>query len=262
MRKKLKGLVKYIQPLYNLYNKCGNVGMKILKWFVKPDNKLILFVCYGGKKYDDSPKMIYEAMKKDKRFRDCEFVWAFEKPEEYEKIKQKIKIDTLKYFMTALKARVWITNSTVERGLNFKGKRTFYFNTWHGTPIKKMGTDISENNKSFQSKGRFQVDIMTAQGEFEADIFSRVFGIERNKFLLCGLPRNDELFSYSGEQRNTIREKLGIPKDKKVILYMPTFREFTKNAGRECILAPPIDLKKWEDVLSKGYVFLLSLIHI
>lgn len=256
MRKRLKSLVKYIQPLYRLYNKCGNIGMKILSIFVKTDNKLILFVCYGGKKYDDSPKVLYEAMKKDKRFRGYKFVWAFENPERYPNIELRIKIDTLRYFLTALKARVWITNSTIERGLNFKGKNTFYFDTWHGTPIKKMGSDISADNKSFRSNGRFQVDVMTAQGDFESDIFSRVFEIKRDKFLLCGLPRNDELFSYSEEQKNVLREKLGIPKGKKAILYMPTFREFDKNLGQECILTPPIDLKKWEKALNKDYVFL------
>ena len=40
----------------------------------------------------------------------------------------------------------------MERGQNFKNKNVFYYNSWHGTPIKLMGSDIDEGNKSFRSK--------------------------------------------------------------------------------------------------------------
>lgn len=34
---------------------------------------------------------------------------------------------------------------------------------------------------------------MLAQGKYEADIFSRAFGIDRDKYAVVGLPRNDGL---------------------------------------------------------------------
>lgn len=256
-RMKLKYIVKYAKPLYRVYNLLGNACIFILKFFVKTDERLILFISFGGKKYDDSPKAIYEKMRKDERFKEYRFVWAFETPAEFEVHgARKIKVDTLRYFMTALAARVWITNSTVERGLNFKGKHTLYFDTWHGTPIKKMGTDISDSSKSFKMRGKWPVDIMTAQSEYEADIFSRVFKIPRESFILCGLPRNDILANYTKEYRDKLRTKLGIPKEKKVILYMPTFREYEKNASMQCVLIPPLDIKKWERMLGENYLFL------
>lgn len=119
--------------------------MNTLKLFVKTDDKLILFNSFAGRKYDDSPKAIYEEMKKDPRFKDYRLVWAFHQPEKYD-APQKIKTDSLTYFKTALAARVWVTNSSVERGLNFTGKRTLYFNTWHGTPMKKMRSDINKDS--------------------------------------------------------------------------------------------------------------------
>lgn len=256
-RMKLKSIVKYVKPLYRVYNLLGNACICLLKIFVKSDDKLILFISFGGKKYDDSPKAIYETMCKDERFKEYSFVWAFEKPSEFEVPgAKKIKVDTLTYYLTALSARVWITNSTVERGLNFKGKHTLYFDTWHGTPIKKMGSDIADDNKSFKMRGAWPVDIMTAQSEYEADIFSRVFNIPRNKFILCGLPRNDILANYSKEYRDRLRITLGIPDGKKVILYMPTFREYEKDDSMQCVLTPPLDLQKWERALGENYVFL------
>ncbi len=255
--KRLANMVKYFQFIYSLYYYLFSFLLWIVRLFVKPDNRLILFNSFGGRKYDDSPKVIFEAMQKDPRFQGYKIVWAFHAPEKMDIPGAAcIKTDSFKYFITALRARVWITNSSVERGLSFKGKNTFYFNTWHGTPIKKMGTDMGKENQSFRQKGGFRVDTMMAQSDFEADIFSRVFHIPRENFLLGGLPRNDHLANYTEEERQSIREKLGIPREKTVILYAPTFREYTKDKGRACVLIPPMDIQKWEEVLSGTHCLL------
>ena len=140
MKEKIVLFVKYFKPVYKAYYCICSLFVNVLKIFVRTDEKLILINSFGGKKYDDSPKILCEAMRKDDRFLGYKFVCAFHQPEKFKVAGVKcIKTDTLEYFLTALKARCWITNSSIERGLNFKGKRTFYFNTWHGTPIKKDG---------------------------------------------------------------------------------------------------------------------------
>lgn len=228
-----------------------------IKFIVKTDDQLIFFNSFAGRKYDDSPKAIYEAIRMDQRFKEYKFVWAFHHPEAFEIVGAKsIKTDGLEYFITALKARVWITNSSFERGLHFKGKNTFYLNTWHGSPIKKMGADISADNQSFSTKSPNSIDIMNTQSYFEASIFSKCFGIPRNHFLEVGLPRNDELLTYKEEYRCEIKKKLKIPLDKQVILYCPTFREYEKDENLGVVLAPPINLYKWEKEIGKEYVFL------
>ena len=256
MKNKIVSLIKYFKWIYNIYFFVCSRAINILKIFIKPQNNLILFNSFGGRKYDDSPKALYEAMISDTRFENYKFVWAFHNPDNFfVERAEVIKTDTIKYFKTDLQARCWITNSGIERGLNFKGKKTFYFNTWHGTPIKKMGSDLSDSNKGFRSKAKSKIDIMTAQGDFEADIFSRVFNIPRERFLMCGLPRNDMLANYSDKER--IKEKLGIPSDKKVILYAPTYREYERDKTHNCILKPPVDLKKWEEVIGRDFCMLL-----
>ncbi|MFS0596016.1 CDP-glycerol glycerophosphotransferase family protein [Peribacillus frigoritolerans] len=251
-------IVKFIKPLYTIYYWVGSFVLNIIKFIVKPEDNLILFISFGGKKYDDSPMMIYEEMIKDDRFDNYKLVWAFHNPKDFVIPRGRmIKTDSLEYYITALKARCWVTNSRVERGLSFKGRNTFYFNTWHGTPIKKMGKDISNNNKSFGSKAKWNVDIMTAQSKYEADIFSRVFNIERERFLVCGLPRNDNLATATKETKQTIMSKIGLPLDKKVILYAPTFREYERDKKFNCVIAPPIDFEEWEKKIGDEYIILL-----
>ena len=258
MKQKIVNFLKYNKLAFTTYYYTMSAAINLLKVFVKPDDKLLLFNSFAGRKYDDSPKAIYEIMRKDSRFKGYHFVWAFHQPEKYTvKGAKKIKTDGLQYFITALKARAWITNSSFERGLNFKGKNTFYLNTWHGSPIKKMGGDIAKDNQSFGAKGKNKTDIMNAQSKFEANIFSKCFGIPRSHFLEVGLPRNDELANYTEHYRSELRRKLSLPSNKKVILYCPTFREYDKDENLGVVLAPPMDLKKWEKALGDEYILLM-----
>ena len=257
MKQKLVYFLKYNKVAYAVYYRVMSFCMNVLKLFIKTDDKLILFNSFAGRKYDDSPKAIFEEMRKDPRFKGYRLVWAFHQPEKFQVDgAEKIKTDGMHYFRTALAARVWVTNSSVERGLHFKGKNTFYLNTWHGSPIKKMGSDIAADNQSFGTKSENLVDIMNTQSYFEADIFSRCFGIPRDHFIEVGLPRNDALANYTTEEREQIRRKLGLQDGKKVILYCPTFREYEKDENLGVVLVPPMNLKKWEAELGDKYVLL------
>lgn len=258
MKKYLFYIVKYVKWIYQFYFYFGTFALRVLKLFVRPDDKLILFISFGGRKFDDSPKAIYNQMIKDDRFNEYRLVWAFNSPEVFELERgEKIKCDTFSYFKTALKARVWISNSTVERGLEFKGKHTFYFNTWHGTPIKKMGADIEENNKSFKGMGQWKVDYFTCQGEFDREIFCRVFnGLNKDIAQVIGLPRNDLYANYTNEYMLSLREKLNIPAKKRVILYAPTFREYDKSSSMKVSVSIPMNIERWREELGNEYVLL------
>jgi len=223
-------MVKYNPIIYNLYYYMFSFLLKLLGFFVKLDSKTILFMSFGGRSYSDSPKEIYEKLSKSTN--NLKLIWAFVEPENVPDIKdnRKVKIDTFRFFIAALKSAMWVTNSSIERGLKFKKSKTVYFNTWHGTPLKKMGIDISANNQSFDSKAGFnRVDKFTVQSDYEAEIFSRAFDIESNKMFKVGLPRNDELVQGSSK-RSIIREQFGFSKSDKIILYTPTFREFEHNS--------------------------------
>lgn len=256
MKSRITYLLKYNKFFYVIYYTIMSLCMNAFKLVIKSNDKLILFNSFAGRKFDDSPRAIYEEMKKDLRFKDYKLVWAFHQPEKHD-APEKIKTDGMTYFKTALAARVWVTNSSVERGLNFTGKHTLYFNTWHGTPMKKMGSDINALNTSFGSKGENHFDIMMSQGHFETDVFSRSFGIPKEKFLEAGLPRNDILANYTDEYRVQLRERLSIRPDQTVILYCPTFREYDKDANLGVVMAPPMDLKQWERELGEGYVLFM-----
>ena len=251
--------VKYSPIAFRLYNYIGSSILKICKYFIKKDKNLVIFVSYGGRKYDDSPKAIYEEMIKDERFSSIKYLWAFLDPSVHDlPAERKINISSFKYFIKLLKASAWITNSSVERGLTINNKNTFYLNTWHGTPIKKMGLDASKESNAFSKEDGQFPSIMLAQSDYEIDILSRIFSYPQNIFKKIGLPRNDEL--VKGNNPNTIlqiKHKLKIPQTKKILLYAPTFREYDKDNLKNCIFRPPLNFKNWEKDLSQNYILLI-----
>lgn len=260
LKNSIKNFVKSSSFLYNLYYFIFQSIINFLKIFIrKVDKNLILFVVYGGKKYDDSPKFVYEYMKKNYSNK-YKYIWAFIEPDKYIDIpeNEKIKIDTIKYFITALKAKYWITNSSISRGLNFKNKETKYIVFQHGTlGIKRLGNDIT-NKKSFKVKKSDKIDMFFIQGSKEKDLLKKAFDLEDETIKELGLPRNDELVDYNQEKVNKIKSKLNIPLDKKVILYAPTFREFNKDAKLNNFIKEPFDFKKMEKELGEDYVMLCT----
>lgn len=258
----IAGLISKVKSspiLYTLYFHVGGKFVNILKKFLKADERLILFVSYGGRKYDDSPKDIYEAMLKDHRFDNYKKIWAFRDPESWEVVSSnKIKIDTLNYYKTALKARVWITNVGITRALSFSGINTISINTWHGSAIKYIGTDAIGESVFASKDGPEKPDYMLAQGNHDVEVFSRAFSLEKDKIALTGLPRNDSLVTYnSSKYINDLKEKLSIPIDKKVILYAPTYRDYEKDAGGAWVMKSPINVERWQKELSDKYVLLI-----
>lgn len=251
-----RGLIQFVRNnkwIYTVFAKGGHCALNMMKLFIVPDDHLILFNSFGGKKYDDSPRAIYELMKDDPRFSNYKLVWALNSPEKYPNIENKVKCDSLQYFVKALKARCWISNTSIQRGINFKGKNTYSFNTWHGTPLKKMGAAIQENYDNTIIKNN---DTVLAQGRFEIERLCEAWRITDERFKLFGLPRNDVLANVSAKQKNILREKLGIPKDKIVVLYAPTFRDYDTDSLKSVQLNIPIDYEYWENLLGSKYLVL------
>lgn len=251
---RIKMLLKGNKFFYNLYSALFGFILNICNIFIKVDNRIILFNCFGGKKFDDSPKAIYEYMLKNKKYDKYKIYWAFDDINKYTLPRGiKIKNNSINFFYIALKARYWITNSSMERGLKFKNKETFYINTWHGTSIKKLIND--QENLKFCFKVS-KADVYFAQSRYDVDTFSSAFGVDKKKIVLAGLPRNDELVnSISENDINAIKQRLQLPLEKKIILYMPTFRDFDKDKNGNYI-KPPIDISKWKQKLGNEYVLL------
>ena len=255
MRDRIIYILKHNEVILKLYMSVMSAAFKLMGLFLKQDSRLVLFVSFMGKGFNDSPKAIYDYMQSHSEYKKYKCVWAFEKPEKFPELNT-VKIDTPAHFADALRAKYWVTNTNIERGLKFKKPSTVYLNTWHGVALKRIGNDCpGRKDYNFDT-----VIYLVVSGEHDKKVFRSAFGAVDSSFLCCGMPRNEELWLADESRKAACREKLGIPEGKKVILYAPTWREST-DGGRSYSIKPPVDIKLWREKLSGQYVLLFRAHH-
>ena len=124
--------------------------------------------------------------------------------------------------------------------------------------IKKLGKDIQKADKAFQIGFNEQFDAIFIEGKKEIPILVQAWEKSPDVFYTTGLPRNDDLAVVTAEEIYKIKERLGIPVAKKVILYAPTFREFSHTRDGGNALGIPFDFEKWQAALGQEYVLLVT----
>ena len=256
LRQRISYLLKHNLALQNTYRAIFNALFKFLGIFIKIDPQLIIFVSLMGSRYNDSPRSIYEYIKSHDEYKKYRCIWGFEDPSKYPDIPS-VRIDTPKYFFLLLKAGYWVSNTNIQRGLSFKKKKTKWMNTCHGTAIKLCGNDCP-GRKDFDYS---DIDYITVQSKYDEMVSKRGFKSRDESFVEIGRACSDQLFHATQDDYLTIRKKLGLPSNKKVILYAPTWRD-SVDGGASYEIKPPIDLKKWEKCLGDQYVVLFRAHHI
>lgn len=262
MRERLISFLKQNPSFVRALWRIARILLRIWGWFVPVKKKTMLFCSFGGRKFDDSPKAIYDEVCRRKEFNDWRLIWAFINPESHNIPRgEKIKVDTPSFFRALLYSRVWVSNSGMDRGIEFMSNRHVRVETWHGAPLKKIGGEENQNSLGPNPStyhGKLDAEtIRCAQSEYDREIFERINYADKSAILLCDLPRNDGLLKYTLEQIEIIKKNIRIGSGKKVILYAPTYREYLVDEHRDTYMAPPIHLEKWEKELGSDYILLV-----
>ena len=212
------------------------------------DDHLVLFESFLGRQYACSPRAIYEAMKRDSRFDDYRFVWVSRRPD---KLRKEIgdertivvKYLSRRYLRAYARAKYWVTNWRLSTALK-KRPGQVVIQTWHGTPLKKIGMDltIEGNATTSQRKGHRsyledakRYDYFVSPSAFCTKVFASAFGLSQlhkeDILIETGYPRNDRLFSFTQDEVEELKDELGIPEGNRVVLYAPTWRDNQHTLG-------------------------------
>lgn len=251
LRARVDYVLKHNTAINKSFKFLASTAVKAMGLFIPMDDKAIIFSAHS-RKYNDSPRAIYEYMITRPEFKDYSFYWALDDTSvEIPGNAFKIVPDTPEYFRTALKCKYWITCVNIERSLKFKRKKCVYLNTWHGIPIKTVG-NMAEGRKDYDFS---HIDYFCVSGDYEIDLYKKSFNVQPDQIIKTGLPRNDALYKTTKEEVEEIKKRLGLPLDKKLILYAPTWRD-SKDGGKSYTIKPPMDLAKWEKMLGEKYILL------
>lgn len=260
--------VKLKKKINRMKNKCKmtiyNKGWTKLQ----PENDIIIFESMLGRNYSCNPKAIYEEMVNQGLDQKYQIYWVLtDLTKEIPGRHIKVKRNSFEHLKLLCKAKVWVFN-TRQPNYVIKNPETSYIMTWHGTPLKKLALDMDDvqmaNNKGIENyKANFwnnsrRWDYLIAQNEFSSKIFQRCFDFHKN-MLNIGYPRNDTLINNNNQAYiDAVKEKYGIPKDKKVVLYAPTWRDDQAISKGKYIFNPHLNFDTLKNQLSKEYVFIVK----
>ena len=258
-----------LKTLKNIIGKTIKFTYRLLYRFIPCNNKTILFIAFHGRGYLDNPRALYEYLINDPKYHDYNFVWAIKHHNKKAldipngKI---IEYFSLSYFFYLARSKYWIVNCKLP-GYVLKKPNQIYLQTWHGTPLKKLAHDIDvPEGTTFYRSGMsasqmfktYDDDVakynyMISPSSFTTEVFQTSFRINKERLIETGYPRNDKLSNYTSSQVETIKERIGLPKDKKVILYAPTWRDNSYiTSGYTFKLE--VNFKLWQQQLSDEYV--------
>lgn len=145
-----------------------------------------------------------------------------------------------------------------------KNKNRIRINLWHGMPLKLIG-NLDNRGKKSKSKD----DYIISTSEYFQKIMSEAFGVDKEKVIITGQPRNDLFF----EETNYF-SKYNIDKNKykKVLIWLPTFRNSIVNSDstwakdgkyqENYISVLPFEkLKELNELLEKKQFLLIIKLH-
>jgi CDP-glycerol glycerophosphotransferase len=248
----------------------GNFGQRALRRGFYPAMQrsapvrdAIFFVSWKGKQCTGNPLGIAEELRR--RGDDREHLWAVTDwsvpvPEGGTGVLR----GTEEYYEALARSKYLISNDDMQPPFR-KRDGQVYLQTWHGTPLKRIGFDIT--NPQFISGTAYfdhlardvtQWDLLLSPNPFSTPIMRRAFRYD-GEIGEYGYPSNDLLCrADTADVAARVRDRLGLPAGKRVVLYAPTWRDNQVYAsGRRYRFDMRLDLERAWRELGRDHVFLI-----
>ncbi len=209
-----------------------------------PRSGLVAFESNLGADYGDSPGAIHRAIQA--RGLDVRTGWVARTHAPVPEGSVRLERLGWRYVWEMGRASVWVSNQNMPTWMR-RPDDTFYLQTWHGTPLKRMlhdldtvvGRDSDYVDRVDRMIGEWS--LLLAPSPWAAERLRSAFRY-RGEMLDVGYPRNDALADGStAERAERIRKRLGLAASKKVLLYAPTFRD-DQRTGKRFTFSLPIDM--------------------
>lgn len=201
--------------------------LKVFYVFPIKNNK-VLYMSYGGKKFNCNPKYIFQYIQK--KTNALEHIWVIgdEKNDELTGYADTLLVDNkgLSFYYHFLTSKVVISNASIPTYIPLRKKQK-YIETWHGGGAYKK-TGLSYDKSPLQIKKlkliADEIEFFISSSQKVTDTKSDNHLISKDKFYNIGMPRNDILLKGSDEVKNKVKNFYNLDNDTKIVLYAPTYR--------------------------------------
>jgi CDP-glycerol glycerophosphotransferase len=211
--------------------------------------------------YSDSPRVVFEALRE--RGDQHDHVWLA-RPERFGDFPD--DVTTVEFGSAAARAALESADVVVSNdhiGFDWdKQPGTFYLQTWHGTPLKRIHNDVlwaPEGRLAYLDTEIARWDALLSPNAVSTPRFRKAFGFT-GPVHETGYPRNDVLSSPDRDRiRAEVRAQLGIADGVTAVLYTPTWRDDLVFGTDGPQVTFPLDLGEFATALGEDHVLLLRL---
>jgi CDP-glycerol glycerophosphotransferase len=197
----------------------------------RPSTSTVLFDSYTGRQYSDSPRAVLEELQR--RDLDLDLAWVVRDRQ----VRLPDGVRPVPLFRRAwhdalVDAAAIVTNAHLP-GHYRRSPGQVCLQTWHGTPLKRIGLDIPDirwGNPGYKERIAIESQQWThlvSPNSFSTPILRRAFGYE-GQLLEIGYPRNDVLLApdLASRREAEARRALGLHAGQgPVLLFTPTWRD-------------------------------------
>lgn len=201
----------------------------IFKAFPLKEDRIV-FSSFGGRNYSGNPRVISETIGNQNLNYKC--IWLLKKEVQVNDLPNNVKrVDTDSLLSTyyLYTSKFWIDDSR-KTIVYRKRKKQIYFQTWHGTPLKKIEFDaedkLSSHYLKYAKKDSESITYLLSGNRYSSEKYLSAFRISKNQLVEIGTPRNDKLVSEANVQKSDYLDKNEI-----TILFAPTFRNNMDDNG-------------------------------
>ena len=231
----------------------------------EPLEDTVVFTSFRGRQYSDNPRAIHEELVR--RGTPLRHLWVVRDgmcrvPPTAEVLRE----GSREHYEAMARARYVVTNDHFPDWFTRRADQTCV-QTWHGTPLKRLGLDVSQMRgtvRRFQRKWDRQVgnwQHVLSPNRFSTPILRRAYAID-GEMLETGYPRVDALAGADRDALSArVRDRLGLPEGKRAVLYAPTYRDQVKDSHGRYRLDLRLDLERMRAALGEDHVILFRKHH-
>ncbi|MEA2441584.1 MAG: CDP-glycerol glycerophosphotransferase [Thermoleophilaceae bacterium] len=210
----------------------------------EPLRDAVVYASFDGREYSDSPRAIHEELVR--RDTPVEHLWVVrdgmcEAPASARKLRE----GSREYYEALAGARFVVSNDLLPSWFVRRPDQVC-LQTWHGAPVRNFDPGATRHPLT-----RFAIDWRQQVGNWQyllspnrvaTPILRRTFGFE-GEMLETGYPRDDVLARADRDELGrAVRRRLGVPDDKRTVLYAPSYRGHVYDRRGNYLLDPRMNL--------------------
>jgi CDP-glycerol glycerophosphotransferase len=230
----------------------------------RPLRDAVVFDSFRGRQFSDSPRAIHAELVR--REAPLEHLWVVRDGQcHVPDGVTALRAGGREHYAAMAQARYVVANDHFPDWFVRRADQTC-LQTWHGTPLKRLGFDVSESlgrTRRFERRWEEQVgnwQYVLSPNRFTTPILRRAYAIE-GELLELGYPRNDVLAGAQDGRRAALRQRLGLPEEARVVLYAPTYRDQVRDDRGRYRLEPALDLERLRAAVGDDTVVLFRKHH-